>query len=377
MKPYYRDEHVTVYHADCLDLLAALPDNSVHAVVTDPPYGLEFMGRELDSPWKHCGAVVRDPAVERGGFQDASGGNPYSRSRIEYGRGGEALIEYQRWCTDWAKKCLRILKPGGHFVAFGGTRTYHRLACAVEDAGMELRDSIAWLHGQGFPKNWNVSKAIDRQAGVDRSDTRTTPATEAAKQWAGWGTALKPAFEPIVLARKAFRGSVATNVQACGTGALNIDRCRVVRGGAETGRWPTNVAIDEAVTLMLNEPGKTANIFPAFRWLPKADTSERPTNNGLGHPTVKPVSLVRWLCRLVCPPGGTVLEPFAGSGTTVQAARAEGLDVVAVERDAEYLPLIKQRLERVGSPVNTSAWPGHVAQPGQSSLFDLLGGDAA
>ena len=463
MKPFYRDEHVTLYHADCLDLLAALPDNSVHAVVTDPPYGLEFMGREWDAPWKHGGAVVRDPAVERGGFQDGSGGNPYSRSRIEYGRGGGASIGYQHWCTKWARECLRVLRPGGHLVAFGGTRTYHRLAVAVEDAGFEVRDSIAWLYGSGFPKSLDVSKAIDKAAGAEREvidrakrtgkesgtygafagdNLITTPTTDAAREWQGWGTALKPSFEPIVLARKPVGGTVAANVQAWGTGALNIDGGRVgnevrpkrastgklvsnnssmaggnysreVVGSAE-GRWPTNVVLDDHAAAELDNqsgtttsrrsvvtskpgdiygggkglPGHTgeygyddtggaSRFFPVFRWTPKADSSERPSDNGVGHPTVKPVSLVRWLCRLVCPPGGTVLEPFAGSGTTVQAARAEGFDVVAIERDADYLPLIKQRLERVGSPVNTSAWPGHVDQPGQSSLFDLLGGDAA
>ena len=259
--PYYTDERVVLHHGDCLDVLAAMPDASVDAIVTDPPYGLGFMGEAWD---------------------DLPPGLP------------------------WAVECLRVLKPGGHLLAFGGTRTWHRLACAAEDAGFEMRDSIAWLYGSGFPKSLDVSKAIDKAAGAEREvigrkggryaygfseDARdhfkpygdggftadpstigdiTAPATPAAQQWQGWGTALKPAFEPIVVARKPLAGTVAANVLAHGTGALNVDGCRVGAGlfvpggggnlpsggimgrknsgkpstaGHTSGRWPANVVL--------------------------------------------------------------------------------------------------------------------------------------
>ena len=228
--PYYQDERVTLWHGDCLDVLPALPDASVDSVVTDPPYELGFMGKG----W------------------DATG------------------IAYN--VTVW-RECLRVLKPGGHLLAFGGTRTWHRLAVAIEDAGFEVRDSIAWLYSQGFPKSLDVSKAIDRAAGAERGiEARSTgtPATPDAERWQGWGTALKPAFEPVVVARKPLQGTVASNVLAHGTGALNVDGCRVGAGlfvpggggnlpsggimgrknsgkpstaGHTSGRWPANVVL--------------------------------------------------------------------------------------------------------------------------------------
>lgn len=260
--PYYQDEHVTLWHGDCLDVLPTLPDASVDSVVTDPPYELGFMGKG----W------------------DATG------------------IAYN--VTVW-RECLRVLKPGGHLLAFGGTRTWHRLAVAIEDAGFELRDSIAWLYGSGFPKSLDVSKAIDKAAGAERevvgtqllrgtaasssahignlaggtgvgakrSIDITAPATPDAERWQGWGTALKPAFEPVVVARKPLQGTVAANVLAWGTGALNIDATRIstdedrrrnARGGDNglngegtfrirerraddqpltAGRWPANVLL--------------------------------------------------------------------------------------------------------------------------------------
>ena len=327
MSVHYTDEHVTVHAGDCLDVLKTLPDNSVDAVCTDPPYGLEFMGKDWDRPWavsptQSVGFVGRETNLTLPSFGDnrnancrGCGGRQRGAKRCECAAPkwdrdpASDMREFQSWCEQWATECLRVLKPGGHMLAFGGTRTWHRLACAVEDAGFEIRDSIAWLYGSGFPKSLDVSKAIDKAAGAERdvigkytvpadsdagnagkvicgiadasmfgcsapSDGRdiTAPATDAAKQWQGWGTALKPSHEPIVVARKPIQGTVAANVQAWGTGALNIDGCRVgttknvpasprgeqsrifgkygAQDGTESGhdpnvgRWPSNVVLD-------------------------------------------------------------------------------------------------------------------------------------
>jgi site-specific DNA-methyltransferase (adenine-specific) len=545
--PYWEGEGVTLYHGDCIEVMAEMPDNSVDAIVCDPPYGLGFMGKAWD---------------------DLPPGLP------------------------WAQACLRVLKPGGHLLAFGGTRTWHRLACAVEDAGFEIRDSIAWLYGSGFPKSLDVSKAIDKAAGAQREvtgtsrspfrmadpkmgdtymstqagDTRkvdadgyiiretTAPATAAAQQWAGWGTALKPAFEPVVVARKPLVGTVAGNVQVHGTGALNIDACRIegtvpqvtqglssdpsswehrterrLSNPHEGGRWPANVVLDADQAATLNQqsgtltsgamlagtqpkgerntygkdaaagyatardtyadsggasrfffvsredekcltpntvsiaaqsssplnqsggsapddaatsahldtplptrsrstngkanasgPNETSDTAPTtptgpgysqgpqpdertptrnhasdadqreqtdtttttrdpstsdgfagpatssttpkpkavgavdydgprFRYTAKAPTAERPKQGGIAHATVKPIDLMQWLVRLVTPPGGVVLDPFAGSGTTGEATIREGFTSILIEREADYLPLIRERFQR---PIN-------------------------
>jgi DNA modification methylase len=437
---------VELRHGDCIEVMATLPDNSIDSIVTDPPYGLEFMGKEWDAPWKQTGAVIKDPATERGGFQDGAGGNPYSRSRIEYGRGGDASYGFQLWFTEVATECLRVLKPGGHLLAFGGTRTYHRLAVAIEDAGFEIRDSMMWLYGSGFPKSHDVSKAIDKAAGAERvrivehagisgslSGPRINvidagaPATDSAKQWHGWGTALKPAHEPIVVARKPLIGTVAENVLEWGVGAMNIDGCRVGMGaeydptkvqrqqssdwtidrafgaiglvGKEIptynskGRWPANVVLSHTIFCddtcadgcpvgeldrqsgvskstggrIGKKSQSNVSIVPAgeyeagdpgfgdtggasrFFYVAKANKRERPNVDGVAHPTVKPLALMQWLVRLVTPAGGTMLEPFAGSGTTVEAALLEGCNVLAIEKTEDYLPLINARIERVAS----------------------------
>ena len=407
-----------VLHGDCLDVLPTLPDCSVDAVVTDPPYELGFMGRGWDS------------------------------TGIAYN------------VTVW-RECLRVLKPGGHLLAFGGTRTWHRMAVAIEDAGFEMRDSIAWIYGSGFPKSLDVSKAIDKAAGAERevvgrhiqsAQVRTSgyagesepmmkwqhditaPATPDAARWEGWGTALKPAFEPVVVARKPLQGTVAANVLAWGTGALNIDGCRIHTPGSESksytvkrmkpgatlaktggnwrpeddtdlpwdvgreyqgqttaGRWPANVTLDPEAAAEIDrqsgeltsgkaaagghvryavsgegiygggkglwqsagsagglygDTGGASRFFPVFRYEAKAPTSERPKINGIAHPTVKPLKFIRWLVRLVTPPGGTVLDPFAGSGTTGEACILEGFNAILIEREADHLPLIHHRLTR-------------------------------
>jgi len=492
MDAWHQDARATIYHGDCLAVLAELPDGGVDAVVTDPPYELGFMGKG----W------------------DASG------------------IAYR---VDLWAEALRVLKPGGHLLAFGGTRTWHRLACAIEDAGFEVRDSIAWMYGSGFPKSLDVSKAIDKRrddteaihavvrwleskrqaAGVSRQDVerhfgtqnvgqalftitpgsssrvatwdqwqelkalfgfddsmdaevwrlngrkgkpggawesrpitgiheqstaqqvwmqnysdhvalppkerRDIPVTDAAHKWSGWGTALKPAHEPIVVARKPLVGTVAANVLEHGTGALNIDACRIEaadqaalaknwdrnqsdsqKGTVQyvgqravdlrdykptTGRWPANVVLDEDQAAELdrqsgNRPGMATQRdlkdgaaggswlgtrrdmtragqvregyndnggASRFFYVAKAPARERPKVDGTAHPTVKPLTLMRWLCRLVTPPDGVILEPFAGSGTTIEAALLEGFRVVAIEREADYLPLIQARLDRVAA----------------------------
>ena len=518
MNPVYDRWGVTVYHGDCLDVMRELPDASVDSVVTDPPYGLEFMGAEWDS---------FKPGGKRPLFGDADGspfrrnagtpswagsGNPlcancggtkYDRTRPNGCRceaprfPNEAVPHmraYQLWCQQWAAECLRVLKPGGWLLAFGGTRTHHRLACGIEDAGFELRDTITWIYGQGFPKSRDVSKDIDRMAGAEREvlgtrvygdghiqrssldklappigpfertqDVRleTAPATDAARQWSGWGTGLKPAHEPIIVARKPLSGTVASTVLQHGTGALNIAACCVPHGGdvdlrqvqrqqqgedngwrlAKTmagtevpmykpgGRWPPNLLLTHAARCEVDgcdrewcpvaeldaqsghlksglykpehaDHGKTAGtygamsgrqraaatygdsggasrFFPVFRWEEKAPPAERPVVNGVAHPTVKPLDLMRWLVRLVTQPGGLVLDCFAGSGTTGQAARAEGMRVILIEQDEEYLPHIQARLEghsRTGKP-SAAASPSAEAP---LSLFDLFdGGDAA
>ena len=378
---YYQDDLVTLHHGDCLDVLATLPDASIDAVVTDPPYGIGFMGKEWDSGK----SFVERKAAKRNTFDHVGGNhNPTSSADAARTRRVESA-RFGAWCEQWVAECLRVLKPGGHLLAFGGTRTWHRLAVAVEDAGFEIRDNLAWLYGSGFPKSLNL---------VDESGERT-----------GQGTALKPAFEPIVMARKPLTGTVAANVLEHGTGSLNIDACRVgtestIRrsnagtngvgwrygkrehlNGSESGRWPANVILDESQAEALDgqsgtltsgawngkrstpkmgatgiyghagvndEPARESSTGGASRffYVAKAPKSERPVVDGVAHPTVKPVSLMSWLVRLVTPPGGTVLEPFAGSGTTVEAAMREGFNVVAVEREADYLPLIVARIDR-------------------------------
>ena len=359
---------------DCLDVLRTMRDASVDAVVTDPPYGLAFMGKRWDYD-------VPSVAI-------------------------------------WAE-CLRVLKPGGHLLAFAGTRTQHRMAVRIEDAGFEIRDMIAWVYGSGFPKSLDVSKAIDKAAGEIRPRVAggqggvnailgARKCGEAisgeaisgeAQQWAGWGTALKPALEPITMARKPLAGTVAANVLKHGTGALNVDGCRVgaearpvmvrtktvvsatamsgqstgaTSSGEQTtaGRWPANLIHSGESEVVGLFPQTTSGANPTrrggmgyhgaegqqqchaprgqdtgsaarFFYCPKADSSER---QGVTHPTVKPLDLMAYLCRLVTPPGGVVLDPFMGSGTTIKAALAEGFQGIGIERDPVYFTMAEHRI---------------------------------
>lgn len=308
---------VTILSGDCVEVMAGLEAESVDAVVCDPPYGLEFMGKEWDrlgdvGQTSHAG--IADEAGFKGFRLPSYNGSANSKcancGKWKWDHEGRkcecASPEFanvkahqarlmQDWHFAWATEAYRVLKPGGHLLAFGGTRTYHRLACGIEDAGFEIRDSIHWIYGSGFPKSLNVSKAIDRAAGelppeavaftvagrTDKNlpDPVTTgyeapePVTEGAKEWAGWGTALKPGHEPVVVARKPVVGTVAANVLQYGTGALNIDGCRIGTGegvvtfdraerleaggvydlgtvtaqrDSDKGRWPANIILSHS-----------------------------------------------------------------------------------------------------------------------------------
>jgi site-specific DNA-methyltransferase (adenine-specific) len=360
---------VQILHGDCLAILPTLAADSVDAVVTDPPYGLKFMGRE----WDGSDGFRRSLNEADAGRDNAFG--RMSKRGPEY-RAGHL---FQEWCEAWAKECLRVLKPGGHILAFGGTRTYHRLACAIEDAGFEVRDQIQWIYATGFPKS------------------RAT---------------LKPAHEPIVMARKPLIGTVAANTKLHGTGALNIDACRVAagvhagkdregeasaerrytakgvtnfaatpgpRGGDPQGRYPANIITDgsgEIIAAFPKSAGQQGDLKPTGRARPtkhafgdmapplaherrgdsgsaarffytaKADKVDR---LGSKHPTIKPVDLIAYLCRLVTPSGGVVLDPFGGSGTTAAACAREGLDCILIEREAEYVADIKRRVAHISN----------------------------
>ena len=416
-------------------ILPTLPDNSVDSIVTDPPYELGFMGKT----W------------------DATG--------IAY--------NVEMW-----RECLRVLKPGGHLLAFSGSRTYHRMAVAIEDAGFQIRDQIMWVYGSGFPKSLNISKAIDKAAGAEREvigkklharkgvasaeersvvgagafgEARmgdiTAPATAEAEEWDGWGTALKPAHEPIVLARKPLVGTVANNVLTYGVGGINIDGCRVeypkgevdfdrvqrqqadgsgntisnafgasalvgteIKTYKENGRFPANFihdGSDEVLELFPDskapkpykgEQYKDSSMFgiggvnhdseygdsgSAARFFYCAKANKKDRNEGLNgmplqrraglagadrdgelddvserwrtqpaanhHPTVKPTDLMRYLCRLITPPNGVVLDPFTGSGSTGKAALLEGFNFIGIEQSPEYAAIAQARIEHVAT----------------------------
>ncbi len=366
--PYLDDNDVTLHHGDCLEVMRDWIREGaprVDAVVTDPPYGFEFMGKRWDR-----------------------------------GVPGEPF---------W-KAALHVTKPGGHLLAFGGTRTHHRLACAIEDAGWEIRDCLSWLYGSGFPKSLDISKAIDKAAGAERDSVSiTAPATDAARTWGGYGTALKPAWEPIIVAMRPLDGTFAANAQTHGAAGLNVDGCRIgtddnLDGGGydpagrsrkhaqaatsyytpparrefvqPSGRWPANVALDAEAAAMLDAQagerpsgsraagvrsgmgyhGADGDGGPAieasrggpsrFFYTAKASPSER--GDGNNHPTVKPLALMRWLVRLVSPPGGgEILDPFLGSGTTAVACREESQRCVGIEQNEDYLAIAVRRLKQL------------------------------
>ncbi len=300
--------NTTLICGDCINEMKNIEENTIDAIVTDPPYGIGFMGKE----WDH-----NVPGEE------------------------------------WARECLRVLKPGGHIVAFGATRTIHRLTLTLEDAGFEIRDQISWLQWQGFPKSMNIG----REAGCEK--------------FKGWGTALKPSYEPAVLARKETRGTVAKNVANWGTGAINIDGCRYPADDTawpgpqnkdpeneEFHRFPANIyhcpkpPRSEKEAGLENEKGKTGAQATSRKAgskglkNPRAGAGRTAENVKNFHPTVKPINLMRWLVRLVTPPGGVVLDTFLGSGTTCVAAEREGLRSIGIEKSAEYAGIAKARVQK-------------------------------
>ena len=397
----------TIHTGDAFDVLPTLPADSVHAVVTDPPYGLAFMGRDWDD------------------FEPK---------------------EYQEWCEEWAREALRVLKPGGHMLAFSGNRTHHRLFTGVEDAGFEIRDTITWHYGSGFPKALDVSKAIQKSNGVEPKETNdamdngmwaddseyndcynhhTMPEPEGvAAKWDGFKTALKPATEYVVVARAPLsEGTVAENVQTHGTGALNIDGCRVEGevktfenddGDSETcysdglhgsqqvgtteGRYPSNVVFDgQAAEALDREVGDKKSCDPhtltdkgerdvysneepnrrqvgyddsggpsRYFYTSKASRAERTLEGTIdnAHPTVKPADLMEWLVRLVTAEGQIVLDPFTGSGTTCRAAKDIARQFIGVERDPKWADVARVR---VGL---TPADPSTVREDGQGGIDD-------
>lgn len=409
------NDMVTMYEGDCLAAMKSMASDSVDAVVTDPPYGLKFMGKKWD---------YDVPSVEL-----------------------------------W-QEVLRVSKPGGHLLSFAGTRTQHRMATRIEDAGFEIRDIVSWMYGSGMPKSMSVSKAIDKAYGANRECTKPgkiqrdgygedwdtgssssrprydEPATDIARDWQGWATAIKPSFEPITLARKPLIGTVAENVIKYGTGALNIDGCRVPTGGgdnpsiarrkgainhlsdrpaAETeaegrmasrqspetyradrfgetlGRFPSNTIHDgsdevmEAFASFGTSKSSSGTVYPGVAafgmmnddgWQPsrrtyvavadvgsparffycaKASKKEKGEGN---HPTVKPLSLMQYLVRLVTRRGGIVLDPYAGTGTTGLAAMAEGCRCILIEREPEYCEIIRRRVREANVPKQRDLFSG-------------------
>ncbi len=394
-----------VITADCIATMARMEDDCIDAIVTDPPYGIGFMGKA----WDRTGIAVQPEPWEA---------------------------------------AFRIAKPGAYLLAFGGTRTVHRMTCAIEDAGWEIRDMLVWAYSSGFPKSHDVSKALDRVAGAEREvigtkrgvrgadgtghETAmpgkatgvrqvaidlpvTAPSTDEAQVWDGWGTALKPAWEPIVMARKPLIGTVAKNILEHGTGAINIDGCRIPTTdkwslesatyggmfgtgakvtnpqGSALGRWPANVVLTDPIfdgsTEGVIGGGKTgksqggnsqhvngtgiygqfaagldgvdpgygdSGTYSRYFLIPKSSRKDREPKGNTGerintHPTVKPTVLMQHLVRLVTPKGGIVLDPFAGSGTTLVAAKREGFRYIGIEKDPGSVAIAKARLAAEGS----------------------------
>jgi len=463
----------TIIWNDNLKVMKSWPKNCIDSIVTDPPYGLEFMGKEWDSFKK--GNIITNP---QGAYEHKKG----FKKMVRMLNDRTTLLIYQEWCQVWAKECLRIAKPGAIMLCFGGTRTFHRVTCAIEDAGWEIRDCLMWLYGSGFPKSLDISKAIDKKAGAKRTKfieknvaypdsdcwgipnknssgenpnptsykvpteknggnfggvrKVSLPATSLAQLWSGYGTALKPAWEPIIVAMKPKEGSFADNAEKYGVAGLNIDGgrigteqiesgrsgrkvntgfCTPKAGGKKQysqGRWPANLILDEESAKLLDEqsgiskstnrprnnkvPTGEKGIYGHFEpvvtfghsdsggvsrffYIAKASRGERnaglsgtkarqvdegrhpdkpggnnPRNRGARedtnyHPTVKPLSLMQYLCMLLKMPNKDqiILDPFMGSGTTCIACKGFGINYIGIEKELKYYKIAKRRLKAV------------------------------
>lgn len=420
---------------DCAEVMASMESNSVDAIVTDPPYGLAFMGADWDSFGGSTGNESIDERRDK--MNEYLGANavvPAFASSHSHMPKLSEMREFQARMTPIFAEALRVAKPGAHLLCFGGTRTFHRMACAIEEAGWEVRDCIMWVYGSGFPKSMDVAKAIDKALGAKREKVPNPlarqqtaqhgtvalndknaveyiypePVTDQAREWDGWGTALKPAWEPIIVARKPLDGTVANNVLTWGVGALNIDGCRVPTGetisnhsrtadaarskgkygdssaqethqtsGQSLGRFPANLAhdgSDDVLALFPQSKGQQGNLSgdepsrtgdngiyghygprseciarndfgSAARFFYCAKANKKDRGEGNDHPTVKPTELMSWLVRLVTPQGGVVLDPFMGSGSTGVAAKREGMGFIGIERDGHYFEIARNRLE--------------------------------
>jgi len=416
-------------NADCFEALKDIVSNSIEAVVTDPPYGL--------------GACT--PAQVAECLQAWSSGKTWKpRGSGFMGKAWDAWVPP----PDLWREVLRVLKPGGHALVFAGSRTQDLMGMSLRLAGFEMRDVIQWLYGSGFPKSHDVSKALDKMAGAERevirTETRfnepsgivavegerilierkiTAPSTSQAKQWEGWGTALKPAYEPALLVRKPLSGTVAQNTLDHGCGGLNVDGCRIETSefiftsghankkshsidhfkgiesqqskGQKMGRWPSNVILNEQASEQLEQQAGTSRFF----YTAKASKSEReaglegfplkkagamsgeetredrPTNHPMRaniHPTVKPIDLMRYLVRLITPPNGTVLDPFMGSGSTGCAAALEGVSFIGIEREPEYFAIAQQRVAYWGGDVEAVEYPPEPEQSDTLPLFEWM-----
>lgn len=343
-----------IINSDCLKAMQKMPDGSVDAIVTDPPYGLGFMGVAWDTYKTEAGK--RKGGSRTSATFDQVGGNHHPTCAADQARTRKSENKkFQERMTPIFAEALRVAKPGAHLLCFGGTRTFHRMACSLEDAGWEIRDCIMWVTGQGFPKSMDVSKAIEKKHGAD-----------AAAQWDGWGTCLKPAWEPIIVARKPLDGTVAHNVMTYGTGAINIDGCRIPTSDNLNGGTYSKNAIEYDATSFAPKNGigefvQPSGRFPANlvhdgsqevlelmgdaqRFFYCAKASKRDRGEGNDHPTVKPNALMRWLVRLVCPQGGTVLDPFMGSGSTGVACIQEGMRFVGIDMDEHYCEIAEKRI---------------------------------
>lgn len=398
-------------NADCFEALRDMPSNSVEAVVTDPPYGL--------------GACT--PAQVAECLQAWSSGKTWKPKGSGFmGKAWDAWVPPpELW-----REVLRVLKPGGHALVFAGSRTQDLMGMSLRLAGFEVRDVIQWLYGSGMPKSHDVSKALDKMAGAEREvvgfkEARdlsvgtysatsisantlvkiTAPSTAEAKQWEGWGTALKPSYEPALLVRKPLSGTVAQNTLDYGCGGLNVDGCRIETDEdigwhghpgimnfftefkderaalapkqskeQPSGRWPSNVILNEQASEQLEQQAGTSRFF----YTAKPSASERHAGiraegeRANVHPTVKPIDLMRYLIRLITPPHGTVLDPFMGSGSTGCAAALEGVSFIGIEREPEYFAIAQQRVAYWGGDVEAFEYPEPATEePEQPSLFEF------